>query len=155
MLNRILRNPSVVKFSPNIPQTDPFQGIRFANSCRFRWIGINRLARAAVAVRSAADLRPDSGAHHYPALDRLLEIPVATTLPCQVTSLGIPTFSDKTFMTLQPFDLWDRSIGKSSALNAQLRTTPTIADSSRYESCRIIWREKIDPWQLLVWRHTF
>jgi len=30
-----------------------------------------------------------------------LKIPVVTSLPCQVTSLGNPTFTDKTFMTLQ------------------------------------------------------
>jgi hypothetical protein len=48
-----------------------------------------------------------------------LKIPVVTSFPSQVTSLGNPTFTDNIFMTLQPFDYADDSNGKSSALNAE------------------------------------
>src|SRR6266545_2687247 len=34
-------------------------------------------------------------------LTGFLKIPVATSLPCQLTSLGNPTFTDKIFMILQ------------------------------------------------------
>ena len=38
--------------------------------------------------------------HFTGALTGSLKIPVVTSLPCQVTSFGNPTFTDKIFMIL-------------------------------------------------------